>query len=146
MVTISRLPGGGRYACVGGIGLARLDHRGPVHEVGVLAPGPVHGAGLGPSSAVAVAVARQLLLEPQVVAQHLDVVGGDDLGEGWHGPVGELNSVTVENSPERVADREALVQQGEEDLPQFGGHGGAVGRVEPDFLYIYISMIHASMQ
>ena len=68
--------------------------------------------------------------------------------DGRHCSVRELNSVAVENSPEGVADREALVQQGEEDLPQFGGHGGAVGRVEPDLLYIYIydtcinAMIH----
>ena len=55
VVTISRLPGGGRYACVGGIRLVGLDHGGPVQEVVILAPGPVHGAGLGPSSAVAVA-------------------------------------------------------------------------------------------
>ena len=40
--------------------------------------------------------------------------------------------MAVEGASQHVADREALVEQGEEELPQLGGHGGAVGRVEPD--------------
>ena len=39
--------------------------------------------------------------------------------------------MAVEDPPEDVADREALVQDVEEDLAQLGGHGGVEGRVEP---------------
>ena len=42
--------------------------------------------------------------------------------------------MSVESSSQNVADWEALVQQLEEVLPQFGGHGGAVGRIEPESL------------
>ena len=54
VVPISDLPRGGRYARVGSIWLAGLGHGGPVQEVGVLAPAPLHRAALRPSPAVAV--------------------------------------------------------------------------------------------
>ena len=40
--------------------------------------------------------------------------------------------MAVQDSPQAVADREALVQDGEEDLTQLSGHRGAVWRVVPD--------------
>ena len=38
----------------------------------------------------------------------------------------------VEGTPQLVSNREALVQQRQEVAAQLGGHGGAVGWVEPD--------------
>ena len=40
----------------------------------------------------------------------------------------------VEGAPQLVSHREALVQQRQEVAAQLGGHGGAVGWVEPDYL------------
>ena len=64
VIPISDLPGGGRYASIGGVRLADLMDGGPVQGVGVFAPGPLHWAALRSSPAVAVGVAWQLLLEP----------------------------------------------------------------------------------
>ena len=49
--------------------------------------------------------------------------------------------MAVEGLPQHVADGKALVEQGEEELAQLGGHGGAVGWVEP-YMYIYIYGIY----
>ena len=51
--------------------------------------------------------------------------------DAMFGIVRELHRVAVEDPPEDVADRKALVQYVEEDLAQLGGHGGVEGRVEP---------------
>ena len=98
VVPISDLPGGGRYAGVGGVWLADLVDRGPVQGVGVLAPGPLHRAVLRPSPAVAVRVSGQLLLKPLVLTEHLVVVGCNDLCKVGHGPIGELHCVAVEGA------------------------------------------------
>ena len=63
------------------------------------------------NSAIAVLVARQLFRQlVRHLLQQSPVVGGDDGPHVGHRPMRELHCVTVENPPEDVADRDALVQ------------------------------------
>ena len=79
--------------CVGGeadvtdVRFALLLHLGMIQDVGVQAPRPLHGTVFLPTSTVAVAVSGQLALEGLVLAEHLVVVGSDDLCHVRHGPV-----------------------------------------------------------
>ena len=77
----------GCEADVRGVRLALLLHLGLVQDVGVLAPCSLHRTVDRAPPAVAVAVPGQLALEGLVLAEHLDVVGGDDLPHVGHGPV-----------------------------------------------------------
>ena len=111
VVSIADLPGRGSDPRVGLVRLALLHQGGLVQDRGVLAPGAVHGAHGRPTTAVAVTVERPL--DRQIVAaacHHLCVVPRYNLGQRWHRTVGELDRVAVQDSPEAVADREALVQ------------------------------------
>ena len=112
-----------------------LHPSGLVLDLVVEASGAVHGAVDGPISAVAVLVVRQLFGQltsavTRQLFQQPPVVGGDDGRHVRHRPVRELHRVAVEDPPEDMADRKALVQDVEEDLAQLGGHGGVKRRVE----------------
>ena len=129
VVVVSGLPVGLGQPDVGLVHLAHCRHRGLVDGVGVEAPGPLHGAVLRPTSAVAVAVERSLNWE--VVVDHLHVVPRYDLAQIGHRPVGQLDGVTVEDTVEGVADREAAVEDGEELVADLGLDRHAERGVEP---------------
>ena len=87
VVAVPHLECVGGEAHVTGVRFALLLHLGMVQDVGVQAPRPLHGTVFLPTSTVAVAVSGQLALEGLVLAEHLVVVGGDDLPHVGHGPV-----------------------------------------------------------
>ena len=87
VVALPHLECVGGEAHVAGIWFALLLHPGVVQDVGVQASCPLHGTVFFTASTVAVAVLGQLALKGLVLAEHLDVVGGDDLPHVGHGPV-----------------------------------------------------------
>ena len=87
MVSVPHLECVGGEADVRAVRLALLLHLGLVQNVGVLAPCPLDRTVDRAPPAVAVAVLGQLVLEHLVLAEHLVVVGSDDLCHVRHGPV-----------------------------------------------------------
>ena len=85
-----------------------------VDHVVIFTSRTVHWATVDPSSAVAVGVVRPLVGE--VVGHHLCIVSGYHFGKAGHHPVRELDRVPVEGTMERVAGREAGVEDRKELL------------------------------
>ena len=132
VVVVPTLPVRLGQPSVGLLPLADCRHLRLVDGAGVQASGPLQGAVLRPSSAVAIAVEGPLRWE--AVVDHLHVVPSYDLAEVGHGSVTQLDGVAVEDATEGVADWEAAVQDVEELLPNPCLHSHAVGWVEPDQL------------
>ena len=122
VVALPHLEGVGGEAHVAGIWFALLLHPGVIQDVGVQASRRLHGTVFLPASTVAVAVFGQVALKDLVLAEHLVVVGGDDLCHVGHCPVRQLDGVTIEGAPQLVLKREALVHQRQEVAAQLGGH------------------------